>query len=162
MMLPILWRRLRDVVRVQCYSDLEQGSERSAGSRLPRPREGLCTERAQWSLMSSTGKFQGQEVTRVSVRAWRTRRNVVVVPGGQGVSGCLRRPPSPPRRACSAPPLTLPLVTVHHDVCRPHTYSERQSVQLALLHSGPSAEAVLAVCLLNEQLTKEETWCVLP
>lgn len=52
--------------------------------------------------------------------------------------------------------------TVHHDVCRPHTYSERQSVQLALLHSGPSAEAVLAVCLLNEQLTKEETWCVLP
>ena len=107
-MLPILWRRLRDVVRVQCYSDLEQGSERSAGSRLPRPGEGLCTERAQWSLMSSTGKFQGQEVTRVSVRAWRTRRNVVVVPGGQGVSGCLGRPPSPPRRACSAPPLTLP------------------------------------------------------
>ena len=28
------------------------------------------------------------------------------------------------------------------------------------LHSGPGTEAVLAVCLLNEQLTKEETWCL--
>lgn len=46
MTIPILPRRLRDVVRVQCCSDLEQESEWSAGSRLPRPWEGLYREGA--------------------------------------------------------------------------------------------------------------------
>lgn len=75
----------------------------------PGPGKGSA-QRAQWPLMSSTGKSQGQEVARVSVRAWRTRQNMVVVSGGKGVSGCsgdhLFHPVAPTQRLLSPLPLS--------------------------------------------------------